>query len=164
MDLTDYTSFDDIRAALGVSVDEISDATLSLDLFVFNLVSELEGIDLGLIPYFEPLTLIDIDGAPAGDRRFFQATKLFATYAVAKQACASMPMFGPKEQTDGKASLVRFSQDPYKVTTERVAQQYEAAKVRLETAYAATQNAGAPVISDRPYLSVVSPDYDPVSG
>lgn len=162
MNLIDYTSFDDIRAALGVSIDEISDTTLSLNLFAFNLVSELEGISLGLMPYYEPLTqtIVTLDT----DIRFVQSVNLFSTYAVAKQACASLPMFSPKEQNDGKSSLVRFSLDPYKVTIGRISEQYEAAKTKLEAAFGATQNTGAPIATTRPYMSVASPTYDPVSG
>ena len=162
MTLTEFTSFDDIRAVLGVSVDELSDTTLSLNLYLFSLVSALEGVDLGVIPYFEPL--VATAPSTATDIRFFQAVQVFASYAVAKQASGSLPMFSPKEQTDGKSSLVRFSQDPYKVTMEKIEEGYEAWKVKLSAAYSATQNVGAPVVSDRPYLSVVSPGYDPVSG
>lgn len=162
MSLIDYTSFDDVRAALGVSIDELSDTTLSLNLYAFNLVAELRGIDSGLIAYYAPF----IAAAPTTDPdlTFYQSVKLFAAYAVAKQACGSLPMFSPKEQTDGKSSLVRFSADPYKVTIARIGEQYDAAKISVADAFNATQNLGAPLVSDRPWLDVVSPDYDPISG
>ena len=163
MGLIDYTSFDDVRAALGVSVDEISDATLSLDLYVFNLVSELETISLTLPADYLTQKATATPWNPVATR-FYQMTRLFSAYAVAKQACAALPMFGPKEQADGKSSMVRFAQDPYKVTIARIIEQFEAAKVRLEAAYAATLSLGAPALSTRPYFSVVHPSYDPVLG
>ena len=43
MALLTYTTYDDIRAALGVSSDEIEDATLSLSLYELNLTSDLTG-------------------------------------------------------------------------------------------------------------------------
>lgn len=161
MALIDYTSYNDVRAALGVSVDEIDDATLSLDLYEFNLVSELEGISLTLIPDFLGLPPT---GRTAEQTRFYQSTKLFATYATAKLGTIALPMFSPKEQTDGKAGLVRFAQDPYKATIARVLQQYEAFKSKLEVAYAAVTPAAGAVVSTRPYFSVVTPAYDPVLG
>lgn len=164
MSMTDYIGYDDVRAALGVSQDEISDATFSLDLYEFNLVSELESVSLTLIADYAsqketaPSTWTD------NQTRFHQSVRLFAAYAVAKQATVSLPMFGPKEQTDGKAGLVRFAQDPYKVTIARVMAQYDMFKVKLEAAYAAILAVGAPLISTRPYLAASSPNSDPVLG
>ena len=31
--ITEYTTYDDVRAALGVSVDDLEDSTLALDLY-----------------------------------------------------------------------------------------------------------------------------------
>jgi len=164
MTLIDYTSYDDVRAALGVSQDEIKDTTLSLDLYAFNLASELEGISLTLIPAFTTVKAIPVDDRSAVQTRFFQATKLFASYAVAKQLCTSLPMFAPKDQTDGKASLGRFSADPYKATIARIVADYETNKARLELALEGLTPEVGRVVTSRPYFSVVSPLVDPVLG
>lgn len=163
MTIADYTSFDDVRAALGVSKDEISDATLSLDLYTFNLVSELEAIDLSLIAAYEALP-VSLDTRSAAEVRFAQSVSLFSTYAVAKQGTIALPMFSPKEQTDGKAGLVRFAQDPYKATKQSVIDQYNVFRQKLEAAYFALQPAVQQGSTARTYISVVSPLSDPVLG
>lgn len=164
MALVDFVGFDDIRAALGVSSDELQNATLSLDLYEYNLVSELEAIDIPLASVYMALK----GSAPSTwddlQKRFYQAVRVFSAYAVAKQATVSLPMFGPKEKTDGKASVVRFALDPYKATIDAVLAQYEAARLRLIAAYAGLNATDAPPASTRPYLVVASPTYDPVTG
>ena len=44
MPLTDYTSYDEVRAALGVSAEELEDETLQLDFYSISLTAELEDI------------------------------------------------------------------------------------------------------------------------
>lgn len=163
MTLEDYISFDDVRAALGVSDDEIEDTTLSLDLYAFNLVAELEGISLTLPADYaaqketSPSTWSDIQN------RFHQSVRVFSAYAVAKQALTALPLFAPKEQTDGKAGVVRFAQNPYKDTITGVLVSYDQARLRLVTAYGAITSL-IPIAVTRPYLHVAVPQRDPVLG
>lgn len=164
MSMPEFITFDDVRAALGVSEDEITDTTLSLDVYEFNLVSELEGISLLLIPAYLALSEAGPTSWTDIQKRFYQATRLFAAYAVAKQATIAVPMFSPKEQTDGKAGLVRFAQDPYKGMIARVLAQYEIFKIKLEVAYAATTATTATPLTIRSYMSVVGIGVDPVTG
>ena len=164
MALVDYISFDDIRAALGVSKDEIDDATLSLDVYAFNHVSELEHVSPLILGVYAAQLLVTPTLWTPIQTRFFQSFTLFSAYAVAKQATISLPLFSPKEQTDGKASMVRYAQDPYKATITRVLQQYDAFKAKLIEVFNALQNTSAPVVISRPYLSVGSPIYNPVTG
>lgn len=164
MAISDFISFDDVRAALGVSEDEIKDTTLSLDLYEYNLVSELESIDLTLISVYETQK----ESAPSTwtteQTRFYQAVKLFSAYAVAKQATVSLPMFSPKEQTDGKAGVVRFALDPYKATIAAILKQYDAFREKLIKAFSDLNSNDTPVATMRPYIVVASPVSDPVTG
>jgi hypothetical protein len=164
MALLDFISFDDVRAALGVSSDEITDTTLSLDLYEFNLVSELESIGLTLIADYEAQKASAPDTWTEEQTRFHQAVKLFSAYAVAKQATVALPMFSPKEQTDGKAALVRFAQNPYKDTIAAILQAYDVYRTKLEAAYGVIKMTGTPEASTRPYFIVATPAYDPVTG
>ena len=160
MALTDFTSYDDIRAALGVSSDEIDDATLSLPLYEYNLTMEMEEVGLTLVSDFQAIT-----GTPTeNQRRFREATALFATYAVAAQLTTSLPLFSPKEIGDGKAHATRYSQDPYRATIAAVLGAYEKSKARLEAAYAVIKSASAPIDTYRSYVSVVASTSDPVTG
>lgn len=161
MALKDFTSYDDIRAALGVSSDEIEDATLSLPLYEYNLKAELEEVSLTLITDFQalvgdPLTEIE--------QRLREAVTVFSTYAVASQLTVSLPLFSPKEISDGKAHITRYAQDPYKATIDAVAAAYAKARARLVAAYAAVLVLDAPASSYRTYFSVVPSSTDPVTG
>lgn len=166
MALTDFTTYDDIRAALGVSSEEIEDATISLPVYEFSLQGELEDVDSTLNLILDFATVVEI--APglrtAAQSRFFQATYLFATYAVARHLTSSLPLFSPKEVTDGKASVVRYAQDPYERTIERVEKLYEKQRVKLAEAYAAfkTTSVAAPV--RRVFFVTSAIATDPVTG
>jgi hypothetical protein len=43
--LTEYTTYEDVRAALGVSSEEIDDATLGLDTFLTLLEEDLRAVN-----------------------------------------------------------------------------------------------------------------------
>jgi len=58
--ITDYTTYDDIRAALGVESEEISDATLGLTLYSSYLDGELEDIDFTLPTVYQTLKYLRI--------------------------------------------------------------------------------------------------------
>jgi hypothetical protein len=160
--LLSYTTYDDIRAALGVSSDEILDATLSLSLYELNLTTEFEDISLSLESDYA--TVAALSSRTAVQDRFLQATRLFATYAVAYQAATSLPLFSPKDITDGKAAFSRYADSPYKEVIKRVEQSYGKYKSRLEAALAANNSGSAPSTTPRPYFVVAAPSSDPVTG
>lgn len=161
MALVDFTSPDDIRAALGVSDDEIENVTISLPLYEDNLVVELSSIGSTLATLFATTKALP---TPTDDQKLFLAvTRTFCTYVVARQLTTALPMFAPKQITDGKASIARFSESPFKETVKEVARQYEIYRARLVALYAALTAASAPPASPLPYMSVVSPSYDPIT-
>ena len=162
MALLTYTTYDDIRAALGVSSDEIEDATLSLALYELNLISEFEDIDLTLESTYA--TVSALSSRTEVQERFLQATRLFSTYAVAYQATTSLPLFSPKDISDGKAVVSRYADSPYKEVIKKVEQLYGKYKARLEAALAANNAGSAPSIVPLPYFTVSVPDSDPVTG
>lgn len=160
MAIADYTSSDDIRAVLGVSLDELSDATLLLDIYWNLLLTDLESIDDDL-----PVTFTTISQLPlptTAQQRFLRAAQMFATFSVAKQLTASLPLFAPRQKTDSKAGVERFA-DPYKETIKKVGEQYETARSQLVESLAAigtTVTTAAAKVS----LLVVSPSSDPITG
>jgi hypothetical protein len=164
--LTDYTSFNDIRAALGVSSEEIEDATLSLDLYEFGLISDLDEVDQGdlIQAEFAAVKLVEEGVRTAAQSKFFRAMTLFCTYSVARELTTSLPLFSPKEHTDGKAAFNRYADNPYKETIAAVRSGYERYKTRLIAAYAGLNPAVATVTSVIPLMTVSSPSSDPVTG
>lgn len=163
MNLTNYTTFDDIRAALGVTSDELGDDTLGLDLYPANLEMELEDVDVNLLAAFNATALIAEGTRTDAEKRFYSTTKLFATYAVARQLGAALPLFAPKDVTDGKAAVGRFASNPYKDTLKALEAQYGYVKGKLVAAYAAL-SAGTKVSVTQIFMGVSSPSSDPVTG
>lgn len=161
MALLDYTTYADVRAALGVSEDELSDDTLALSLYSSNLKLELLEINSGFPALYA--TLKDKDPRTSDEDLLYESTRLFATYSVAKQCCASLPMFGPKEVSDSKAAMVRFSDSPYKETAKQVYKQYEANKLRVVDAYRIVAVASG-TRTQRVFMAVSQPTNDPVTG
>lgn len=160
MSILDYTSYDEVRAALGVTVSELSDDTLSLPLYEDNLLTDLDDIDDQLAATF---ATTQIEPVPTdAQTRFLRVTRLFATYSLAKALSTTLPMFGPKAVEDGKARMERFA-DPYKATIASIAAEWEKWRGRVQQAYIALgQSATTTVV--RPYFSVVSPASDPITG
>lgn len=162
MALTLYTSYDDIRAALGVSNEELEDATLSLQLYEFNLIAELEDISLDL-----PSDFATVAGDTQRDEdseRLYQSVRLFSTYAVSSQLASSLPLFSPKDVTDGKAGFSRYSDSPYKETIKEIKRLFDRYRGRVVNSYASWNASTAPTTTTRTYFAVVSPASDPVTG
>ncbi len=158
--LTDYTTYNDLRAALGVSSTDLPDEVLSLNLYELILKQEFEALDLTIESTY--ITTEGLTTPTAAEMRFLAACDLFATYAVAKHLTASLPMFSFKQLTDGKAQGARFD-NPYKDTVAYVKSQYDAAKSKLVEAFAAVGTTVTTTVS-KSYFSIVSPSTDPVVG
>ena len=158
--LTDYTTYNDIRASLGVSDEDIDDTTLALTLYADALQTELEEINIDL-----PATFVTVKavGSPTDvQKRFLQASRLFATYAVARQLTGALSLFAAKQVSDSKATVERFA-DPYRDTIKSVNASFDKARTRLATALA-TMSSSTAVTTAQVYLSVASPSVDPVTG
>ena len=164
MDLLDYTTPDEVRAALGVSDDELQDATLLLPVYSTNLEAELRDVSVSLLSAFQTVRGIPEVSRTDAQTWFLQVTSLFATYAVAKQLCTSLPMFSPKEITDGKASVVRFSADPYQATIARIEEQYRVNQGRLKAALDAVGTTPGTLTTTARVLFSSARGVDPVTG
>lgn len=158
--LTDYTTYNDVRAALGVSEEDIPDAVLSLNLYGDMLTQEFEEISLTIESDY--LTTIALPIPTDTEVRFISACSLFATYSVARQLTAAMPLFAAKQVTDGKAQVSRFD-NPYKDVIAQVTAQYEKARSRLVAAYDLIVSVTT-VVTPKVYFAVIPPSVDPVTG
>lgn len=162
--LVDYTTYDDIRAALGVSEDELEDATLGLSLYSFSLSADIRSVSLTLAADYATVSAKDEPTRTENEQILVECMSLFCTYSVAKHLLTSLPLFSPKEITDGKASAVRYSTSPYKDTMARVEEMYGRYRDALATAYAAYNQSRAADRTPRVYVSVARPSSDPVLG
>lgn len=161
--LTDYTTYDDIRSALGVTADEVDDQVLALETWDNHLSFELEDVSSALVATYAGVASVVESGRTPAQAKLYRATRLFSTLAVANALTASLPMFGPKSISDGKAVVSRFADSPYKPVVARVEKQFETAKKRLKDALAEL-NASSAAFTPRTYLSSAGLGVDPVTG
>lgn len=160
MSILTYTTYNDVRAALGVTVKDLADETLALQLYSDTLDSELEEVDADLATIFA-----DASAAvppSAAQSRLLRSARQFATFALAKTLAPSLPVFARKQITDGKAALTRYD-DPLKEVLKDLTQKYQASRDRLLSAIQALDGATASS-TPRLYFAVASPSSDPVTG
>lgn len=160
----DYTSYDDIRAVLGVSEDEIEDTTLSLSLYEFGLAAEIREVALTLDSDLVIVSAIEADDRTTEEANLYESAYLFSTLSVAKQLLTSLPLFSPKEITDGKASMSRYAANPYEATMKRVESDYLRYKNALTTAYASYKLTTASARSVLVYMGISTPSTNPITG
>ena len=164
--------FNDVRAVLGLNDIELDDATLSVPVVGLSLQAELRDVARRL-----PQDLAACRASPPAQRsevqtQFLAGVHLFATYSVAMQLCAALPLMAPKEVSDGKAAVVRFAGSPYEVTSAHIKEQWGRWRVHLEAAHAAyvAHQAGGQASFEpaartaRVYVLAVAPAHDPVTG
>jgi len=161
--LVDYTSYDEVRAALGVSEEELADTTLALPLYAESLLIELEEISSGIPADFAIVSAIATGARSDTENKFFAAVGLFSAYAAASQLGSSLPLFAPKSITDGKAGFARDAGSPFRDTIKSVKANYERFRSLLASRYATYKNASVTAVV-LPFLSVISPSTDPVTG
>jgi hypothetical protein len=161
--LTNYTTYNDIRSILGVSDQELSDATLGLEVYKSYLDSELDEVDSTLITEYAAVVAVLEASRTAAQKRFYRTTRLFAVYAVARQLTTALPLFSPKDISDGKASLARFSDSPYREVTKKVTSEYDRLKTALLDAFYGLTSSTA-TSTARVYFSSAILVPDPVTG
>jgi hypothetical protein len=106
--LADYTTFDEIRAALGVSDEEITDETLGLEIHEIRFEEDLRSLSTLALSTW--LALPGIDSRSTAEVRFGKLLKLYATYSVAYALTDSAELFGFLKVADGRASTERTAQ------------------------------------------------------
>lgn len=167
--ITTYTTYGEVRASLGVSDEEVDDATLALGMYSEHLDMEMYDVEIehslpaALSSTFATITAIAINDRTAAQARALASIRLFSTYAVARHLGTSLAMLAPKAITDGKAALTRFSDSPYKATLLQVEGQYEKAKASLARAVLALGSLSTTSIITS-FMGVASPAVDPVTG
>lgn len=164
MALNQYCELAEVRAALGVNSTELSDAVLNLPIYEIGLVRELAKVSASL-----PAAFLVVRAVPEVDRttsqaELFSAARMFNVYTCAKQVGVSLGSLVPKDVTDGKAAMSRFSDSPYRDTLARVDTLLAAARSDLVTAYATYTGAGASQTALPPVLMASGRKYDPVTG
>lgn len=158
--ITAFTTYGDIRNALGIEDDELPDTTLSAKLYEDALMADLDEVSLDLVTTFQTVSAL-VEPTEV-QQRFLRYTRLFSTYSVARQLLPSLPMFSKKSIEDGKARMERFA-EAYRDTIKTVNDEYGKYQNRLSQALASVSISGTTTVS-RSYMSVVTPVSDPITG
>lgn len=162
MAITTYTSYAEVRAALGVSSDELPDAQLGYDMYDTGLLFELESIDAGLPAAYAVVAAKLVGARTAAEQRFYLTTRQFAVYATAVQLIPALPLIAAKTITDGKASITRDAAAPFKLTIEECRRKFSALSQALTDAYKGYGGSAAVAASPLPYMLAGAPSTDPV--
>lgn len=164
MALTPYCENAEVRATLGVNAIELPDAVLNLPIYEFGLVRELTKVATSLPASFSLIASKPADQRTEFEKGVLDATKLFSAYASARQVGVSLASMMPKDVGDGKASVSRFADAPYKETLARVEAMYLASRSSLLASLAALTQ--TPAAAPRAPLAFIAAtrSYDPVTG
>ena len=162
MALTAFTTYAEVRAVLGVSDNDIADATLALPMYEDMLRMELDTVNVGVYPKF--VEVAAVASPTEAQRIFLRYFRLFCSYAVAKSLASALPMFGPKSIGDGKATMSRFSDSPYKVTVEKVEAEFGRMTNLLTASYNTVSSTATASSFTRPWFVSTGLAVDPVTG
>lgn len=160
MSITTYTTYNEIRAVLGVSDADIEDSTLALAIYSNLLNSDLESINSNFISLHQ--TIAGEASQTDAQQRFLRNTSSFATFSVAKSLLAAMPMFAVEKMSDSKATGERFD-EAQKDTAKRIEAMYDSSRAAL---IASVGEVGSSATTTRTFslFAVSSPATDPVTG
>lgn len=164
MPLSTYVEFNEVRAALGVNATELKDAVLALPVYEIGLVRELRKVSPALAASFSSIAAKAPAQRTAEEAELFGAVRTFSVYAVAKQVGVSLPTMLPKDITDGKASISRFSAEVVQRTLEAVGAAYAQARTNLQDVLAEAAGGSSAVAAVPVIFSAVTRATDVVTG
>lgn len=131
MSLTDYTSYNEVRAVLGVSDEELEDATLALPIYAQQLEIELESVYVSLPSMYDAIKAIVPPATKTSkEQKLFDIVQVFSAYATGKILLVSAPRFAPKRISDGRAEVERVS-DPFATLRDDLDEALIALRTRL---------------------------------
>ena len=157
--LTDFASYDEIRAVLGVSDEELEDGTLALPMYLKLL--QLDFGDIAGTLEAQYLAAKASITPSAAEQKLVDVVSVFSAYAISKHLLTSLPLFAPKRITDGRAETDRIT-DPFEGVREGVNSTYQSLKARV---LIALSNAGTPTTAatQRTYFAAAGLAINPVT-
>lgn len=162
MAFSDYTTADSVRAVLGISVKEASDAVVEDTVNLTNMLEALYSVSTTLAADFRKAAA----AAPRSDKqtRFVLLVQTFCAYAVALQLIPSLPLLAPQQITDGKTAVNRVD-NPYEHLKPSLQASLTYFKANMIEAYAAINSAvTVPTATKRTMVTSVGLGTDPITG
>lgn len=159
--LVDFMSYDEPRAILGVSDEELENDTLELPLYMRELSMDLEDLYPGLEQLY--LSKTALPTKTNTEQKLLDVVQVYAAYATSKTLLTSLSLFAPKQITDGRATTDRTA-DPFSSVREGVNSTLEKMKTRVLAAVALVggQVTVAPKVI-RTYFGVAALATNPVT-
>lgn len=111
MALTVYTTYDAIRAILGVSPKEVKDGVMDAPIFEQQFLLEMGDVDSGggvVMAQYASISALAESSRSADQQRLYDITNMLAAYSVARQLLTGIELAAPFRITDGKAAVERF--------------------------------------------------------
>lgn len=163
MTLSTYTTPQEIRAVLGVSSTELTDATLALPMYGTLATLGLEDIHVNLPDDFS--TVSALPSKTAQQQRFVDLVKLYVPYKVSKELLVSLPMFSVKQLSDGRAEFQRQA-DIFDDLKDGVDAALSSLRYRLAATYQALYPANSTTTATRLFTQTLATGVavDPVTG
>jgi hypothetical protein len=163
MNITDYTSYAEVRALLGVSDEEIPDTELALPVWAMLLSEKLSAVSDSVDVNRQAITALPAGSRTPAQNKFQAVSSLYAAYAVAQELLVALPMFGFRQLTDGKAQIERFDRwEDLKAGIEKGA---NAMRVKLRLALATIDPSyTVPQVVRNVYIVGTGIGTDPVTG
>ena len=158
--LTYIGSYDNVRAACGLDLLELPDATLALAIFKHKLGLKLESVSGPYPTSAENKTLQELfdDEEMADTDPMYAAIQLYAIYTTADAVLDAVGMRAYKTLSDGKSLKTRFSpESTFKDTKMAIRENISYALATIHGLFDETE-------ANANYLSVVSPSVDLVVG
>lgn len=156
-----YTTYEDVRAVLGISEDDLEDAALDLGVYEGDLSLALTEISEGLPALYVTKKAIAEGSRTADEQKFVLLVSRFATYQVARQSGAAILM-GAQKITDGKAEMLRFT-SAYKDLLDRIEAEYARVRQLLVDIFATLTGGGTVANPSATLLVGAKPAVDRVT-
>ena len=162
MAFSDYTSPTSVRAVLGISVKEVSDATVTDTVYLTTLLEALYALSPDLSTDF--LAAAAAPSPSAAQKRFVLLVETFCAYTAAVALIPSLPLAAPQIITDGKTSVNRVA-NPYERLLPALNASLAYIRANLMAAYAEVAPGISPLAPVRRTMVLnVGLSVDPVTG
>lgn len=134
MALTDYTTYAEVRAVLGVSTTELPDTVLAQPQHAIMLTLDLEDINTGIPALYTTVSALPEVSRSADQQRFYDLARLTAAYAIARNLLTSLPLFSVSRLTDGRAEFER-QKDIFEDVRKAVNAMYDKLRLKLSAIF-----------------------------
>jgi hypothetical protein len=159
--ITTYCTADNVRATLGVSVDEIDDSVVMDKNNATRLAERMNELSPDLAAYY--LTLKALGSPTANQTRMIDLVESFASYIVAQRIAETGAISIPKSIEDSKAKMERNT-DFYKDLLTNLLNSIAYISSKISSLYLILVPGGTVVASVVPVYMVTSPiSFDPVT-